>query len=105
MANNLTNVLDNAAVAETVRVLFRIRWPARRALVRISAAGQEAMSVPMDRIAADRWQAVVDLRPGTYLYRYYAGDEQTLVYVPPDEAEGRRRRRVGADAVLRVGGE
>jgi 1,4-alpha-glucan branching enzyme len=85
-------------------VRFTMRCPGAQAyLLLADAAGR---SIALDEMTwdGDAWRLTLNLRPGTYRYRYYINDGRTTAYFSPADADpiGRVTRMDGMDGVFDV---
>lgn len=90
------------------KTLFRICSPGEQQVLLVIRAEQNAtiQTVSMRPCGGGWWQQTLDLAPGQYRARYYAGDDARTVYLGPAPAverpAGHRFQTSGLDAVISV---
>jgi 1,4-alpha-glucan branching enzyme len=92
------------------KTLFRVCCPGEREVLLVLRAQRNAttQTLPMRPCGGGWWQQAVDLAPGEYRARYYAGDDDArTVYLGPAPAierpVGQSFQTSGLDAVIAVG--
>lgn len=90
------------------KTLFRVCSPGEQQVLLVIRAEQNAtiQTLPMRPCGGGWWQQAVDLSPGAYRARYYAGDDARTVYLGPapaiDPSAGHPFQTSGLDAVIAV---
>lgn len=84
------------AVAESV--VFEVNCDATRVYLRIDSVQGSPVMLPLRGVGQGHWRLDVNLLPGTYRFRYYAAEGESLTYYAPPADQGMD----GLDAVLTV---
>lgn len=89
---------------EHSRVAFRLKCPASQAYLLIARPNGKALALEQMTGCGDVWSLTLDLKPGTYRYRYYIIEGHRTSYFSPVDAEngGREVHMDGMDAVFDV---
>jgi hypothetical protein len=85
-------------------VQFTFRCPGVQAYLLLANVGGKPIAFEQMTWDGGAWRLTLQLRPGTYRYRYYISDGHSTAYFSPSDAEpvGRVIRMEGMDGVFDV---
>lgn len=89
---------------EHSRVAFALKCPASQAYLLIASPNGRPLALEQMTGRGDAWSLTLDLKPGTYRYRYYITDGHRTSYFSPQDTEngGGEVHMDGMDAVFDV---
>jgi hypothetical protein len=85
-------------------VQFKLRCSGAQAYLLLADAARRSIALDEMTWDGDAWRLRLDLRPGTYRYRYYISDGRSTAYFSPADADPvcRVLRMDGMDGVFDV---
>jgi hypothetical protein len=90
--------------AEAADIRFVLRRSCVQAYVTVSTEAGRRIAFEKLTWRHDAWRLTLQLKPGTYRYRYYISDGSSTAYFSPADADevGHRTRMDGIDGVFEV---